>query len=131
MYSVGSARFPRTDGMASFRHTKKLRRHTYAKRRLRAGPANKFTRPISITQIAPGELQKHIFQVGRSMQIAKLASILECGERPFFIAKIAKHRLADALDALADRSPALLRPPPSGIAIDFNHGRLDIACDQL
>src|SRR6185436_10594418 len=99
MYNIGSARLPSIDGIASLRHTRKLRRQTWRKRRLRCGNEKSLACRISVAQVAPGELQEHIFEVGASMQIARLFTVAERSQHAVIVASVAEHRFTDTLQA--------------------------------
>src|SRR6185436_6279227 len=85
MYSIGSARLPSIDGMASLLHTLRLRCHTCTKRRLGCGSDQIVAGVIaqSVAQVAPGQAQEHVFEIGGAMQVTKFRPLLKVAQQRF------------------------------------------------
>src|SRR5512135_437892 len=125
----GSARLPRIEGMASLRHTSQLRRHTATKRRLRTGGAKSLARSMSVAQVAPGQLEEHILQVGRAMQVSELALPAQARDQRCDVFRVAEDRIAGALDARRE-TPRVGHPLLHSRAVYLEHLCLDVPGDQ-
>src|SRR5262245_58518225 len=130
---MGSARFPSIEGMASLRHTRELRRHTWSERALKSGSARvlEVMSSSSVAQLPSGQLEKHVLEIRRTVQETKIAPALEVVHERVGVARVAEHRFTGSLAALAARSSELPRPALGGVAVDLDHVRLDVALDQL
>src|SRR5262245_31148710 len=125
----GSARLPRIDGTASLRQTRKCRRQTAMKRRLNAGGASRRAF-ISISEIAAGELEEHVLEVRRTVQVAQVLAPAQGAEHGLDVRGVAEKRLADTLAARREAA-CLARPGIQARAVHLDHLRLDVARDQL
>src|SRR6185436_15808103 len=80
---------------------------------------------VSVTKLPPRQLEEYIFEIRMPVQIAHVAPALELVHERIGVARVAEHRLAGALAALAQRSPERFRPALRAVAVDLDHLRLD------
>src|SRR5450755_4664619 len=80
----------------------------------------------SIAQLAPGKLDKEVFEIPRTVQIADAVLIGEVGKQWRRVARIAEGGLAGELESLRELPPARVRPCPRFVAVHFDHFGLDM-----
>src|SRR5688500_17972630 len=90
----GSARFVSTEAARSLRQTRKFLRHTAIQR-------------ISVPEVAAGQLEEHVLQARRAVQIGKLGPPLEALQQGLHALGIAEHGIAHPLDPWSERFGAL------------------------
>src|SRR5688572_30436149 len=135
MYNIGSARLPSMDGTASLRQTSRLRRHTWMNRTLNPGNASSFEfmssfRAELVAQLAAGQLEEHILEVRRAMEVAQVFAPVEIVHQSVRVVRIAENRLAGALAALGGSSADLGSPIFRIFPIDLHDLRFDVPLDQ-
>jgi hypothetical protein len=108
-----------------------LRRHTATRRSDRRGGAKR----ISHAQVAPGELEEDVFEVGRPVQAAQAGLVGQVGEQRGGVVGVAEGGLAAHLAALAQRVGVGGGPGGGAFALpfaeDLDHLRLDVGGDDL
>src|SRR5688572_11424863 len=112
----GSARLVSTEAARSLRHTRKFLRHTATQRTL-------------VPQVAPGELQEHVFQACRPVQVGELALAGQGPEERIDVGRVCEHGVAHFLDPRRQRSHAL-HPRVDALPMHLDHLRLDVVGDQ-
>src|SRR3954468_15211776 len=96
---IGSARLPRMEGIASFLHTRRLRRQTCTKRNDRIGKANKREWVIRLVpQVSTGELEENVLEIRRPVKVDQLGALLDARNQRLFVLRVAKRGLAGDLD---------------------------------
>src|SRR5882672_4948263 len=80
MYSIGSARLPSIEGIASLRQTRKLRRPTCAKRRLRTGGRKSFAR-IGFLALLSAVFQVHPSPFTFSLKLSPSGRVRSVSEK--------------------------------------------------
>src|SRR3712207_4958801 len=108
MYSMGSARLPSIDGIASLRHTRRLRRQTCMKRRLSCGSGRDAR--MSSTKLRAGQLEEQIVEVRGPVQVTQSRLAVERMHERVGIVRVAEHRLAGARATIALAAPEAVGP---------------------
>src|SRR6185503_15092485 len=85
----------------------------------------------SISKLAAGQLQKHVFEVGVAVQIAQIAAALQIVHQRIGVARVAEHGFAGSLAAFAMRLAEFARPALGAVAVHLHYLRLDVPGDQL
>src|SRR5262245_5453308 len=85
----------------------------------------------SIAQLASGQLEKDVFQVGVAVQIAQVRTVLELRDDRDGILRVAEDGFAARFAALAQTRAVAARPVARTVAVHLDDLRLDIAADQL
>src|SRR5579862_7332427 len=101
-----------TDASASLRQTSRLRCHTGVQRSVSSGAAQMLVirGSFSIAQLAAGELDEQILEIGGAMLIAHAVVPLQHVQQRLRIAGVAECRLAGDLDAIGDAAADRLAP---------------------
>src|SRR5687767_13090490 len=105
----GSARLESTAAAKSLRHTSMLRRHTGTQR-------------ISVPQIAAGQLEEHVLEARRTVQVSELRISFQVLQHRSDVMAVAEHGIAHPLEARREPARAL-RPLLDAGSVHLDHLR--------
>src|SRR6202171_6109390 len=84
----------------------------------------------SVAQLAPGKLDKEVFEIRRTMQVADAGLFGEIRQQRRRIARVAERVLAGELEALGELPSPRVRPRSRFVAVYLDHFGFDVRGDQ-